>query len=314
MNYKEKVDPELRKNARSFPFNRLIITAGNSYQDLSWQFTKVPEGIAEEVIETEGYQGLPLKTTVFSPASGGDNMPALVYVHGGAFVYKAAAYQKKLACIYAEKAECKVFFPHYHLAPGYKYPAAYRDVMSLYKYVVSHAEELGVDRERIGIAGDSAGASIAALVCNRCKEEKTQTPCVQMLVYPVTDADMDTDSMKRFLDTPQWDSRSNKRMWHYYCGNSRERRYSASPMHCDLPDSVPETYIETTEFDCLRDEGILYGKKLIDAGNTVTINETEGTFHGYDSASDAQIVIRNVDIRTAFLSNGFRTKGGTKNG
>lgn len=59
--------------------------------------------------------------------------------------------------------------------------------------------------------------------------------------------------MKLFCDTPQWDSRSNERMWRYYCGDSEELRYSASPMRCDLPDTMPETYIETTEFDCLHD-------------------------------------------------------------
>ena len=307
MNYKELVDPELKKNARSIPFNRLIATAGNGYQEISWRLTKVPGNIEEEVLQTEGFQGLPLKTSVFSPACRGDNMPALIYVHRGAFVYKAAVYQKKLACIYAENAGCRVFFPHYHLAPKYQYPAAYEDVMSLYKYVVSHAEELGVDRERICIAGESAGASIAALVCNRYGEEKTQTPCIQLLIYPVTDAEADTDSMKRFCDTPQWDSRSNKRMWRFYCGDNKELRYSASPMYCDLPDAMPETYIETAEFDCLHDEGILYAKKLTDAGTAVTINETKGTFHGYDSAVDAQIVTRNVDIRTAFLRSGFGT-------
>jgi acetyl esterase len=77
-------------------------------------------------------------------------------------------------------------------------------------------------------------------------------------------------------------------------------------MYCDLPDAMPETYIETTEFDCLHDEGFLYGKKLTDAGLEVTVNETKGTFHGYDSALDAQIVIRNVDRRTSFLRHGFR--------
>ena len=308
MNYKELVDPELKKSARSIPFNRLICTAGNVFQEVSWRQTKVPDNIIEEVIETEGFQGLPVKTSVFSPASGSENKPALIYVHGGAFVYKAAAYQKKLACIYAEQAGCKVFLPHYHLSPKYKYPAAYTDVMSLYKYVISHADELGVDRKRVGVAGESAGASVAALVCNRCEEEKTLTPCVQMLVYPVTDAEMATDSMKRFTDTPQWDSRTNEKMWSLYCGNDMKQRCNASPMHCKLPDELPETYIETAEFDCLHDEGLLYGKKLIDAGSVVTINETKGTFHGYDTVVDAKIVIRNVEKRIEFLRNGFRTR------
>ena len=309
MNYKELIDPELRKSANSFPFNPAIVAVGNLYQDLEWGRTKAPEGMEETEIVTEGTQNLSVKTTVFSMADAQADAPALIYVHGGAFAYKAAAYQKKLAMIYAKKAGCKVFFPHYHLAPKYPYPAAYEDVMALYRYVTEHARELGVDPTRIGIAGDSAGASLAALVCNRWEEENVKMPCLQMLVYPVTDARMETESMKLFTDTPNWDSRANERMWDYYCGKDGEKRDKASPMWCDLPSALPGTYIETTEFDCLHDEGQAYAEKLKQAGVDVEINETEGTFHGYDAAIDTQIVKQQIDRRISFLRSGYRERG-----
>ena len=68
---------------------------------------------------------------------------------------------------------------------------------------------------------------------------------------------------------------------------------------------MPKTYIETTEFDCLHDEGLLYGQKLIEAGAEVVINETKGTYHGYDAEINAQIVARNIDRRISFLRDGF---------
>ena len=309
MNYKELIDPELRKSANSFPFNPAIVAVGNLYQDLEWGRTKAPEGMEETEIVTEGTQKLSVKTTVFSIADAQADAPALIYVHGGAFAYKAAAYQKKLAMIYAEEAGCRVFFPHYHLAPKYPYPGAYEDVMALYRYVTEHARELGVDPTRIGIAGDSAGASLAALVCNRWEEENVKMPCLQMLVYPVTDARMETESMKLFTDTPNWDSRANERMWDYYCGKDGEKRDKASPMWCDLPSALPGTYIETTEFDCLHDEGQAYAEKLKQAGVDVEINETEGTFHGYDAAIDTQIVKQQIDRRISFLRSGYRERG-----
>ena len=309
MDYKELIDPELRKSANSFPFNSGIVMVGNLYQDFEWGRTKGPEGMEEKEIVIEGTQNLQVKTTVFSMADEQADMPALVYVHGGAFAYKAAAYQKKLAMIYAKKAGCKVFFPHYHLAPKYQYPAAYEDVMSVYRYVAEHAQELGVDPSRIGIAGDSAGASIAALVCNRWEEENVPMPCLQMLVYPVTDARMETESMKLYTDTPNWDSRANERMWDYYCGKDSEKRDKASPMWCDLPSALPGTYIETAEFDCLHDEGLAYAGKLKQAGVDVVINETEGTFHGYDAAIDTQIVKQQISKRLSFLRSGYRERG-----
>ena len=309
MDYKELIDPELRKSANSFPFNSGIVMVGNLYQDFEWGRTKGPEGMEEKEIVIEGTQNLQVKTTVFSMAGEQADLPALVYVHGGAFAYKAAAYQKKLAMIYAKKAGCKVFFPHYHLAPKYQYPAAYEDVMSVYRYVAEHAQELGVDPSRIGIAGDSAGASIAALVCNRWEEENVPMPCLQMLVYPVTDARMETESMKLYTDTPNWDSRANERMWDYYCGKDSEKRDKASPMWCDLPSALPGTYIETAEFDCLHDEGLAYAGKLKQAGVDVMINETEGTFHGYDAAIDTQIVKQQISKRLSFLRSGYRERG-----
>lgn len=309
MDYKELIDPELRKSANSFPFNSGIVMVGNLYQDFEWGRTKGPEGMEEKEIVIEGTQNLQVKTTVFSMADEQADMPALVYVHGGAFAYKAAAYQKKLAMIYAKKAGCKVFFPHYRLAPKYQYPAAYEDVMSVYRYVAEHAQELGVDPSRIGIAGDSAGASIAALVCNRWEEENVPMPCLQMLVYPVTDARMETESMKLYTDTPNWDSKANERMWDYYCGKDSEKRDKASPMWCDLPSALPGTYIETAEFDCLHDEGLAYAGKLKQAGVDVVINETEGTFHGYDAAIDTQIVKQQISKRLSFLRSGYRERG-----
>ena len=309
MDYKELIDPELRKSANSFPFNSGIVMVGNLYQDFEWGRTKGPEGMEEKEIVIEGTQNLQVKTTVFSMAGEQADLPALVYVHGGAFAYKAAAYQKKLAMIYAKKAGCKVFFPHYRLAPKYQYPAAYEDVMSVYRYVAEHAQELGVDPSRIGIAGDSAGASIAALVCNRWEEENVPMPCLQMLVYPVTDARMETESMKLYTDTPNWDSKANERMWDYYCGKDSEKRDKASPMWCDLPSALPGTYIETAEFDCLHDEGLAYAGKLKQTGVDVVINETEGTFHGYDAAIDTQIVKQQISKRLSFLRSGYRERG-----
>lgn len=233
-------------------------------------------------------------------------LPCLIYVHGGAFSYRASAYHKKLACIYAMEANCRVCFPDYHLTPKYPYPAAYEDVLALYRWIMENADEFGIDTEKIGVAGDSAGASIAALICNNYNSEELKQPCLQMLVYPLTDIEMQTDSMKKFSDTPLWNARNNRRMWSYYCRDLKvEDAYSASPMHNDLPQIIPNTYIETAEYDCLRDEGILYGKRLSRSEAKVEINQTRGTIHGYDSALNTQIAMSNIQKRILFLKKGF---------
>ncbi len=146
-----------------------------------------------------------------------------------------------------------------NLAPDYPYPAAVEDVRSLYKYAADHAEELGIDADRIGLAGDSAGGTIAALVCNGYEKEKLIKPCLQMLVYPLTDADMGTQSMRKYTDTPFWDSTYMSLMWDIYFGDQNKGAFEdktgcalkddlkkeALPMHNALPSSIPDTYIET---------------------------------------------------------------------
>jgi len=306
MKYKDQIDPELRAIARKVPYNKAIIRLANIYQVISFQFTRIPAEAAHRAITVEGYQGLKFKTEIFEPSNVKEKLPCLIYVHGGAFSYKASSYHKKLACMYAMKAKCRVFFPDYHLLPKYPYPAAYQDVLALYKYVSEHSDEFQVDAERIGVAGDSAGGAIAALICSNYERSGLKSPCLQMLVYPVTDINMQTDSMKRFPDTPLWNAENNRKMWSYYCGNLKEEeRYAASPMHSALPRLIPDTYIETAEFDCLHDECVLYGEKLREAGANVEINETRGTIHGYDSAIHSRIAMYNIEKRVLFLRKGF---------
>ena len=306
MPYKDQIDPELRGIAKNIPYNRAIIRCANLFQAVSFRATAIPKGIAHRRCTVKGYQGLKVGVDIFEPSGAKEKLPCLIDVHGGAFSYKASAYHKKLACTYAMGAKCRVFLPDYHLTPKYPYPAAYEDVLALYQSVLADSGALGIDRERIGLAGDSAGAAIAALICARYEQEGLQRPCLQMLVYPLTDASMRTASMRRFSDTPLWNAKNNKRMWAYYCkGLTAEEAYAASPMHGSLPQAIPDTYIETAEYDCLHDEGVLYGAKLREAGATVELHETRGTMHGYDFAFHSKIATRNIEKRLSFLDKGF---------
>lgn len=306
MKYKGQINPELRRIAKNIPYNKAIIRCANIFQTISFRLTTVPKEIIHRSMIVEGYKKLKFKVDIFEPSDITEKLPCLIYVHGGAFSYKASSYHKKLAYIYAMKARCRVYFPDYHLTPKYPYPAAYEDVLALYKCILKNSDEFGIDSEKIGIAGDSAGASIAALICNNYEKECLRQPCLQMLVYPLTDVTMQTDSMKKFSDTPLWNAKNNRRMWFYYCGKlNADALYDTSPLHSILPRIIPDTYIEIAEYDCLHDEGMIYGKKLRNAGANVEINETQGTIHGYDCAINTKIAICNIEKRISFLKRGF---------
>ena len=219
---------------------------------------------------------------------------------------------------YARDAHCKVVLPDYHLSPKYPYPAAYEDTIAVYRWMQENARKLQVDSARIAIAGDSAGAALAALLCNSCEKRDLIGPCAQMLIYPVTDASMSTDSMQKYQDTPLWNAKNNRKMWEFYLNGTKHKPNddtmrtleNASPMKQILPKNIPHTYTETAEFDCLHDEGVLYADKLMAAGVNVELNETRGTIHGYDSASNARIVKENVAKRIAFLKSVLKEKSG----
>ena len=127
-----------------------------------------------------------------------------------------------------------------------------------------------------------------------------------MLVYPLTDYDRKRDSMRKNEGAPIWNLKNHERMMRYYFRDLQPSEIKdLMPMQHELPKNIPDTYIETAEYDILHDEGILYGNKLKAAGAKVDINETAGTFHGYDAVLNSKIVQRNIDKRIAFLKKAF---------
>lgn len=304
MDYKKLIEPDLKKIATNPPYNRFMIWAANIYLRIACKALEIEEGIKCHNIHISGYNSLDLKLTIYEPDKDDELLPCLVYYHGGAFSYAASVYHKKLAMFYAKHVHCRVVFPDYHLVPKYPYPAACEDAIEAYRYVIQHADELVVDSSKIGVAGDSAGATLAAVVTNMCEEQHLPIPKLQMLIYPLTGVNLQTESMKRFTDTPIWRSTYNKRMWKYYFSNN-DYDYKYSPMHMCIPEKMPITYIETAEYDCLHDDGILYAEKLRGNGFDVRVNETERTIHGYDSALDAQVSKNNIKKRVVFMKENF---------
>ena len=131
---------------------------------------------------------------------------------------------------------------------------------------------LGIDKDKIAIGGDSAGGNLAACVAQMALDRKEISLCFQLLVYPVCDHTLSTASMYTFQDTPLWNAPSSKLMWDVYLkGKDRNNlpKYVSSLQRTDLK-GLPPTYIETAEFDCLRDEGLLYAQKLNDTNITVS--------------------------------------------
>ena len=243
----------------------------------------------------------------YSPKGIEGNAPCLVYYHGGGFVTPAAPYHYSLAREYAERAGCKVLFVDYRLAPKYPFPAAPEDCYAAYSWILANAEELSADPARVAVAGDSAGGQLATVVCLMAKDRGQTTPCGQMLIYPAA-GDVDTESVRKYTDTPMCNSRDMEKYGKLYrpdpfVGNP----VYASPIEAESLAGLPEAYVETAEFDCLRDGGILYAERLRQFGIPAELYNTEGTMHGFDIVLDSSIVRDCVDRRVAFLKHIFES-------
>ena len=232
--------------------------------------------------------------------------PALLYCHGGAFFMTYADGHLQNAQRYALDASCRVFLVDYRLSLDAPFPAALDDCHTALAWLSSTAGALGVDAGRIALMGGSAGGALAASLAQRACDDGGPPLCGQSLVYPVTDCDAKTESANAFTDTPVWNADGNRRMWRIYLrGHGEEPPRYASPLHRKDFAGLPRAYVETAEFDPLRDEGRLYAQALERAGVAVTLRETEGTVHGYDMIAASEITAESMRARAAALRGFF---------
>lgn len=300
INYRKIIHPDFKKVAYKLPFNKVMFALADAFLPMLFSLTKKPKSLSHNKYVIQGYGGLPLKVHTFEPNSQ-EVLPCLLYIHGGGFAYKAAPYHKKLACIYAEKANCRVVFPDYHLLPKYPFPAAYQDVVATYRWIVENAEKLKIDKSHIAVGGDSAGGTLTANLLNNVDGEF----CFQMLIYPATGAKTKTESLKEFTDAPLWNTKNNVKLFKmYYANSTQEDILLATPIENHLH-ALPPTYIETAEFDCLRDGAIEYAELLKKNGTEVILNQTKGTIHGYDNVLSSEITKDSINKRIEGLRKAF---------
>ena len=147
--------------------------------------------------------------------------PAVIYCHAGAFVLGNLDTDHRQCIEFARRAECVVITVDYRLAPEHPYPAALDDVLAVLAWVVAGTGELGIDADRLAVAGNSAGGALAARVA-QCSADGSVAPLVfQLLHQPVLD-DHPSPSKEEFAATPGFDGPAAAQMWRYYLGRTTE--------------------------------------------------------------------------------------------
>ena len=213
---------------------------------------------------------------------GGPPLPALIYFHGGGWVVGTTDTYHVSSRALANATGCKVIFPTYRMAPEYKYPAAVEDCYATLKWVAENAAAIGVDAQRIVVAGDSAGGNLAAAVALMARDRGGPAPAFQLLLYPATDADGDTPSAREFAEGYLLLKDDMPWFWNHYLPNKKaaDEAY-ASPLRAKDFSGLPPALVVTAECDVLRDEGEDYAARLKKAGVPVTQRRVDGTIHGF---------------------------------
>ena len=253
-------------------------------------FVAPPEAVGAVIDAAIPGPGGKLRIRTYRPADSraGELLPAMVYFHGGGWVFGDLDSHDPLCRELCNLARCAVIAVDYRLAPENRFPAAVEDATSAIRYVAQHAADLAVDDSRLAAGGDSAGGNLATVAALTFRDQGGPKLLFQVLIYPVTDFSMDAPSYARIANGF---TLSAERMRYfrdsYLRGPGDVSDWRASPLKAKDLSRLPPTLVIAAGHDPLIDEGKTYADRLAAAGVTVSYVLYEGMVHGFASMAGA---------------------------
>jgi acetyl esterase len=241
-----------------------------------------PAEIAEVRERTIDGPGGRLRIRIYTPHGTGP-FPLLVFFHGSGFVLCSLDTHDGMCRNLCAGAGCVVASVDYRLAPEHKFPAGIDDCLDATRWAAAHATELGANPMRVAVAGDSAGANMAAVASLRVRDEGGPSLRGQLLLYPVTDYHTpgtpsyseNAEGYGLTRDTMKW-------FWAHYLNDESESTHpDASPLRARDVSGLPPALVITAQYDPLRDDGEFYAEKLKAAGVTTALRRYDGVNHGF---------------------------------
>jgi acetyl esterase len=229
----------------------------------------------------------PLAVRIYRPTSDSVH-PALVYFHGGGLVMGSNHSFEPLARELAAASGATVVAVDYRLAPEAPPPAQFDDAFAATEWTCRNADGLGLDADRIAVAGDSAGGSLAAAVALAARDRGGPAICTQVLLYPGLDRDMTAPSITALADAPML-SRDDIDYLHSLADGDAGQPlapYLVPAYAADLS-GLPPAIVVTAGCDPIQDWGERYAARLRDTGVQTTITRYPGMYHGFLMRSDA---------------------------
>ncbi|WP_426400434.1 alpha/beta hydrolase [Ralstonia sp. R-29] len=240
-----------------------------------------PADVSEKTITVDGK---PLKLTIVRPAGAKGELPAFMFFHGGGWILgDYPTHERFVRDLVADSGAVAVFV-NYTPSPEARYPVAINQAYAATKWVAENGAQIHVDGKRLAVVGNSVGGNMAAVVALMAKEKGTPALRVQVLFWPVTNANFEDASYDEFAEGHFLTKPMMKWFWNAYTTSPVQRQeIFASPLLAtpEQLKGLPPALVQTAEKDVLRDEGEAYARKLDAAGVSVVATRYNGVIHDF---------------------------------
>ncbi|HEU5032218.1 MAG TPA: alpha/beta hydrolase [Spirillospora sp.] len=233
-----------------------------------------------------GPDGNDVPVQILRPAGAASGpLPAVLYIHGGGFSYGELDGPSPMARSVCTGTGSLVVNVHYRLVPEHPFPAGFEDCYAVLCWLAANAATLGADPARIAVAGASAGGCLSAALCLAARDRGGPALAFQTLLIPCLDDRLGTPSAHRVTD-PRLTNRAKVRaMWDGYLPRGGAVSPYAAPARADDLSGLPPAYVLTCGLDPLRDEGLDYARRLMEAGVPVEVKDVPGAWHLFEASA-----------------------------
>lgn len=242
------------------------------------------ENVTFEDRMVPGPKGAPeVKVRIYHPVdSSEDSLPGLYYIHGGGMVLGSVELSHLETTTLCDALGAVVVSVDYRLAPEHPHPAPAEDCYAGLVWMAEHADELGIDRDRIAIYGPSAGGGLTIATTLMARDRGGPKLCFMAPIYPMIDDRNETPSSHEITDVGIWDRSANLEAWEWYLGGEDADGYAA-PARMEDVSGLPPTFIDVGEMDLFRDEDLAFATRLMQAGVPVELHVYPGAYHASET-------------------------------
>lgn len=244
-----------------------------------------------------GPRGAPeVRVLIFKPKTAKAQRPAYLFMHGGGYVMGAPEFSERRNRALAERFDCVVVTPSYRRAPETPFPGAIEDCYATLRWLYDGAEELGVDRRRIVVGGESAGGGLAASLALLARDRGEFSLAGQVLVAPMLDDS--TGSTRKpapYAGEFIWTAQSNRFAWTSLLGREpggEDVCAYAAPARATELAGLPPACIFTGALDLFMEEDIEFARRLMNAGVPTALQVYAGAYHGFGLAQATSLAQR----------------------